>query len=220
MKTQIKFQKRLALITLIVAALAFIFAICFFSGNLSDVMSYRLSLYRESYSSRVEVNGQLQVVTAITANIIGDVNDWILSAQAIDKAMVTMTIIFFVVIAFIYITCTNSRRNYYITNYVMTGVVVVYAVALALFGIISMIVLMNGFMNLQFTSDSIEFQVLNSSANFPEVTYSPLMFILGIVAFLLVLLVALAWIYNLIWKTKLMKGEQELLSKGYVKEVA
>ena len=200
--------------------LAFIFAICFFSGNLSDVMSYRLSLYRESYSSRVEVNGQLQVVTAITANLIGDVNDWILSAQAIDKAMVTMTIIFFVVIAFIYITCTNSRRNYYITNYVMTGIVVVYAVALALYGIISMIVLMNGFMNLQFTSDSIEFQVLNSNANFPAVTYSPVMFIIGIVAFLLVLLVALAWIYNLIWKTKLMKGEQELLSKGYVKEVA
>ena len=220
MKTQIKFQKKLALITLIVAVLAFIFAICFFSGNLSDVMSYRLSLYRESYSSRVEVNGQLQVVTAITANLIGDVNDWILSAQAIDKAMVTMTIIFFVVIAFIYITCTNSRRNYYITNYVMTGIVVVYAVALALYGIISMIVLMNGFMNLQFTSDSIEFQVLNSNANFPAVTYSPVMFIIGIVAFLLVLLVALAWIYNLIWKTKLMKGEQELLSKGYVKEVA
>ena len=41
MKAQIKFQKILTLITLIIAALTFVFAICFFSGNLADLLRYK-----------------------------------------------------------------------------------------------------------------------------------------------------------------------------------
>ena len=216
MKTQIKFQKKLALITLIIAALAFVFAICFFSGNLSDVMSYRLSLYRASYSAKIDG----VIYSANTADYLSPVNDWILAAQSTLNALITMTIIYFVVIAFIYITSTQSRRNYYITNYVMTGIVVVYSLALALFGLISMLVMMGNFMSLTFVYDDIGFQVLQSALKLPEISYAPTMFIIGIVAYVLVLLVALAWVYNLIWKNKLMKGEKELLSKGCVQEVA
>lgn len=216
MKTQIKFQKRLALITLIVAAVAFVFALCFFSGNLSDVMSYRLSLYRQVYVA--EIDGVTQ--SARTADYLTPINDWILSAQSIIGLLITLSIIYFVVIALIYVTSTQSRRNYYITNYVMTGIVVAYSVALALAGLISMIILMSNFMSLTFVYDDIGFQVIKTACALPDVSNSPLMFILGIVAYLLVLIIALLWVYNLIWKNKLMKGERELLSKSCVQEVA
>ena len=221
MKTQIKFQKTLALITLIVAAVAFAFSLCFFSGNLSDVMSYRLSLYNETYSGRIEIDGITQVIRDVpTADYLSPANDWVLLAQSLLGTIVTLGIIFFVVIAFVYITCTHSRRNYYVSNYVMTGIIVLYAAALAIFGLISMVVLMGQFMSLTFTYDSVEFMVLNNNIKLPEVSYSPLMFILGMIVYFLVLCVALAWVYNLLWKKKLMSGEKQLLSGAVSQEVA
>lgn len=221
MKTQLKFQKILALVTLIVAAIAFIFSICFFSGNLSDVMVFRMAGKRSSYIGNLVVNGETVVVEAVLADYFTQPNDWILSAQSTMDTLVTLCIIFFVVIAFVYILGLNSRRNYYITNYIMTGVLVAYGVFLAIFGIVSMIVLMSGFMDLTLSyPGDLGFQVLQNQFNFSEISKSPVIFILGIIAYLLVLLVALVWVYNLIWKIKLMKGEKELLSKGYVKEVA
>ena len=57
MKTQIKFQKILSLVTLIIAAIAFVYVICFFSGNLSAMMDYRTLNYSVGYLDIVEVNG-------------------------------------------------------------------------------------------------------------------------------------------------------------------
>ena len=229
MKTQIKFQKILALVTLIIAEVAFVFAICFFSGNLSDVMSFRLhdGIAKEFYG-RLDLDGDGVAETiirpsdpAVTADYLQPVSDWVYSAQDTLSIIITLCIAYFVIIALAYVLCMNSRRNYYVTNYIMGGVLVAYSVFLAIFGIISMIVLMSGFSGLVFTyPDDAKFMLVQNNLSLPEVSHSPLMFILGIVAFVLVLLVALAWVYNLIWKTKLMKGEQQLLAGGSAKEVA
>lgn len=228
MKTQLKYQKILARITLIVAALVLIFSVCFFSGNLSDVMSYRLGqygVYNEKTHRYPSIVGELvqggEIYTATPYDYLATTDAWIQSAQSVLSALITMCIVFFVVIAFVYIFGLHSRRNYYITNYVMTGVFVVYAVALSIFGIVSMIVLMNQFMGLQLTfPDDIYFTIVKNHLKLLEVSKSPLMFILGIVAYFLVFVLALAWVYNLIWKIKLMKGEKQLLSQGFVKEVS
>lgn len=222
MKTQIKFQKILALVTLIIAAIAFVFALSFFTGNLSDIMSYRLAGMQENYSGRFQYNGESHVIReARPADYISGINDWILLAQSTLSTIITLCIVYFVIIACLYIFSMNSRRKYYVTNYIMSGVIIAYSAFLAIFGIVSMIILMTGFFGLTFDyPGDVTFAFLKERCQLSDVSSSPLMFILGFVAFALVLLIALAWAYNLIWKIKLMKGEKELLSKGFVKEVA
>lgn len=201
MKAQMKFQKILSLVTLILAAVVFIFAISFFTGNISDIYNY---------SSKN--NGGLYK----GADVFID------AGQAFVSALEIMVIVYLIVIAITYIMGNNSRRNYYITNYVATGLVVAMAAVVALYGLIMMFVLMNAFYN---QVDWAKMQELRDIYSWnpkfqTEVGKEPTMFIIGIVVFLLVLVNCLAWVYNLIWKIKLMKGEKELLEKGLVKGVA
>lgn len=201
MKAQMKFQKILSLITLILAAIVFVFAISFFTGNLADIMSYGSRYVDGAYDG---------------ADVFID------AGQAFVSALEIMVIVYLVVIALSYIMGNNSRRNYYITNYVATGLVVAMAAVVALYGIIMMIVLINAFYN---QVDWAKMQELRDIYSWnpkfqTEVGKEPTMFIIGIVIFLLVLVNCLAWVYNLIWKIKLMKGEKELLEKGLQKEVA
>lgn len=201
MKAQMKFQKILSLVTLILAAVVFVFAISFFTGNISAILNY---------SSRY--NGGMYK----GADVFID------AGQAFVSALEIMVIVYLVVIALSYIMGNNSRRNYYITNYVATGLVVAMAAVVALYGLIMMIVLINAFYN---QVDWAKMQELRDIYSWnpkfqTEVGKEPTMFIIGIVIFLLVLVNCLAWVYNLIWKIKLMKGEKELLEKGLQKEVA
>ncbi len=244
MKTQIKFQKVLSLLTLIIAAVAFVYVISFFSGNLSDMMYYRTLNHATSYLEVItltDANGVEQTFRftnsglgpVVTADFLDPYNTWIYAAQSAMSTLVVLCIVFFVIIALAYILCMNSRRNYYISNYVMSGIIIAYAAFLAIFGLAMVISLMSSFYEGAFysladsyaNSSDLEtvarFMVLQMNGVFDtEISDSPLMFILGIVAFVLVLVVALAWVYNLIWKIKLMKGEKELLAKGLSTEVA
>lgn len=198
MKTQIKFQKILSLSTLIVAAIAFVYALCFFSGNLSNLMWY-IGTKQDGYFDSADT--------------------FLVPAQSMINTMVYMCIIFFVVIAFVYITSTNSRRNYYITNYIMIGIVMAYALMIAVYGLIMIFSLLNLFYALDWEAIA-DWHSQTVSEGAPEVDQSIYMFIIGIVVYVIVLLDVLAWAYNLVWKIKLMKGEKELLAKGFVKEVA
>lgn len=227
MKAQMKFQKILSLVTIIVAALALIAALSFFSGNLSDIMMYRMEGLSETYMGRLDLDGdgEYDLVFSlanpvVTADYLTDAHNWIESAQSTISTIITLCIIFFVVIAFAYILGMSSRRNYYITNHIMSAVIIAYSAFLAVFGIVSMISLMTSFYTvpLDFPGDD-KFLFLKITLNLPEVSSSPLMFILCIVAFVLVLGIALAWLYNAVWKIKLMKGEKALLSDS-MKEVA
>ena len=227
MKAQMKFQKILSLVTIIVAALALIAALSFFSGNLSDIMAYRMAGLDETYLGRLDLDGDgVPEYTfgvsnpIVTADYLASANSWILSAQSAISTIITLCIIFFVVIAFAYILGMSSRRNYYITNHIMSAVIIAYSAFLAVFGIVSMISLMSSFYNIKFDfPGDYKFIYFIDMLNLPEVSSSPLMFILCIVAFVLVLGIALAWLYNAVWKIKLMKGEKALLSDS-MKEVA
>lgn len=201
MKAQMKFQKILSLATLIVAAVVFVYALCFFSGNLSAIMSYRSNYVDGAY------NG---------ADVFID------AGQSFVSALEIMCIIFFVVIAISYIMGCNKRRNYYITNYIAVGLVVAMSFILAVYGIIMLIILMNSFYNQVDWAKMSELQDKYSwNPKFQvQVGKSPAIFIIGIIVFLVVLADCVAWILNLVWKIKLMQGEKELLANGLQKEVA
>lgn len=195
MKTQMKFQKIISLASLIVAAIVIVYALSFFTGNMTDLLGY-ISQNDEGFT-------------------VAD--DFLYSGQAFVGSMVTISIVFFCVIAFIYITSTNTRRNYYITNYIAIALMVLMCVFIALYGIIFISVLMAKFYGLDWGAIN-QYYIENTNYVKP-VSQSPAIFIIGIVVFLLVLALGAIWVFNLIWKKKLMDGEKALLAKAPVAQV-
>lgn len=198
MKTQMKFQKWLSLATIIVGAILFIFAICFNSGNLADLMYY------ESVNIR---------------NATFAADNFLALAQSFSSVMLGLAIAYIVAGVVVYITATNSRRNYYISNKIVAIALIAYIVAVSVIGLVYIFMLVSSFYAINWT-EIYDVYEIRQGIGAPEVTQSPTMFIIGIVVFIITIANALAWLYNLIWKIKLMKGEKALLEKGSVKEVA
>lgn len=197
MKAQMKFQKILSLLSLIVAAIVFVYALSFNSGNMSALVQYYV--YEKS---------GYDVATQVIS-----------SAQSFVDLMITLCIILFIVIAFLYITCSNSRRNYYITNYISVGIMIALTLVITVIGIINVTVVMSNFYAMDWAELN-EIYEMEAGMGAPYVSQSPVIFILGYIVFVVLLADCLAWVYNLIWKIKLMKGEKALLEQGLVKEVA
>ncbi len=204
MNKQIKFQKILALVSLIISALVFVFAIIFFSGNLSK-------------SSDNGAGGILAYHSSAGWGYEG-ADSFIDAGQAFVGVLVVFAIIDILAVATLYITACNKRRNYYITNYVSIGLNIALSAFIGLFILIEMFVLMGLFYGSVDWAGIAETKEMITQL--PTVSKSPVMFIIGIVMGLIVLANAAAWTLNLIWKIKLMKGEKELLEKGLVEEVA
>lgn len=208
MKAQMKFQKILSLITLIVGALCFLYALCFFSGNLSDLMYYKAENLSSRYASYAEMSDY-----------------FIEDGQLFVTLMVVMGIVYICAAALLYITDTNKRRKYYVTNYVASGVAITVAAVTAVICIAFMFILLIDFSNIE-----IDFEDTSRGLGYiysrmkeqgaPIVKTDTYMFIIGFVVALIALANAVAWALNLVWKIKLMKGEKALLEGGLVKEVA
>ena len=206
MKTQLKFQKILTMVSLIISALVFVYGLIFFSGNLSGdgLLAYINDAYGDA---RVDykADGFLQ------------------PAQTFNKALIIIAIVGILVAVTLFITSCNTRRNYYVTNYVAIGLNVVMGLVVAMFLIINISILMSYFYG------KVDWDAIFAHAESrkeakreyaDKLSKSPAIFIIGYVVSILTLANAAAWILNLIWKLKLMKGEKQLLQNGLVKEVA
>jgi len=208
MKAQMKFQKILSLLTLIIGALTFVFALCYFSGNLSDLMYY----HSKNLSSRY-------------SEYLVDTDTFLDNGQFFVSALVIMSIVYICIAAVLYITDTNKRRNYYVTNYVAIGLTIAITATVAIFCLAFSVVLLILFENINIGTGtdtdyiSLLYNKLKDQGA-PAVGTSKLMFVLGLVVGMIVLANCIAWILNLVWKIKLMKGEKALLQGGLVKEVA
>lgn len=203
MKTQMRFQKILSLVTLIVAALCFVFTMAFLTGGMGNVHYY------------IEVSG-----TVVTDKI--NALNFFNAAQSFVDGSLILSIIFILAVAVVYATATNSRRNYYVTNYVAVGIVVVAALVITIYSFIGISNVMNLFYN-----DIAWESGTNGGNNYAEkfneqypLDKSALSFVLGYILYAIVVVDVIAWVLNLIWKIKLMKGEKALLKEGFVKEAA
>lgn len=213
MKTQMKFQKILTLASLLVGALVFVFAICFISGNLAELLYYN--------NSSLTGQGVEAIDTFYGADSFNA------AAQTFVDVLVILAIVYICAVAVLYITSTNSRRNYYITNYVAIGLFAVVAAAVAMYLIIDLSVLLGEFANVDWDGmaylrtlywgrgSTMKYYL----AGAPEPDQSVTMFILGYVVAVIILVNIAAWALVLLWKIKLMKGEKELLAKGACAEV-
>lgn len=189
MKLQMKFQKILLLVSLILAAISIVYSFAYFTGSLSTLYPY------------------------VTGKGSRDINcaDTYYFAQDFNGLMLILSIVYLAVIVAMYFMQCSKRRNYYITNYIVTIAAAVY---IAVFAVLC--IAMNAATLSMFLND-IDWEKYRGNYDPADPAYgfddSVAMFALGFVLHVIVLLDAVALGLNLLWKHKLMKGEKQLLAQ-------
>ena len=186
-----RFQKYLILAILIFAALSFVYALSFCGGTIAQ--------YGTLYD-QVKDREYVEVEKALFE-----------APQKYNGILIWLTIAFILVVVLNYVMATNKRRNYYVTNYVSTGITVAYAIA---FTVALAIILMNTYS--LFTAIDTEAAAIELEYTSTELKYSTSNFILGYVVAGVSIVCAGLMIFNLVWKIKLMKGEKTLLEASPV----
>ena len=193
-KKQMKFQKLICLSTLVASALLFIYSL----GLVTD-------LYDAFYSTMRDPN---KIYDMKFTKVEGA---WIFyEIQPFNKALTTVSIVLLVCSLLPFITNTHSRRKYYLANYITVGISSVANVAAAIWCIINVTKYRNQFLT------TVDFVALKEYAEKWNTLYteSTFWFDIGYVVCALLIVVTAFNIYNLVWKTKLMKEEKQLILEG------
>ena len=203
MKTQMKFQKYMCLVMLIMGALTLLYAFFYLSGGMSALGQAKDKAPLDSGESWV----------ALFPAAEGKYNYKLFEEiQPFNNLLMYCGIAMILTAVLLYITACNSRRNYYITNYVATGVCAGGNIVLSL-----VLMVMNGSWRSKFTK--VDFTAWQNEVAFQktqgielEYSESTLWFDLGFVIYTLMIVASILLILNLVWKILLMKGEKELLN--------
>ena len=184
MKLQMKVQKILCIVSILLATFAFAFSL----GLSTDI--FQLMLAGE-YG--VETGGLYDVV------------------QNFNHNFVFLCIVMILTSTGLFITNTNNRRNYYISNYI--------AIGLTFFiGTISCIICIIKISSFRATFlTKVDFEMWASVHKMiSEIRYteSTFWFDINIVMLILIIICNILLALNLIWKTMLMKKEKELLNNN------
>ena len=204
MKTQMKFQKIMCLVMLILGALSAVYSFVYCSGGLAGLGSTLLN--REGQ--------QLPRDTLPEAQIYLDV-------QPFNNTLLVLSVVMILCAVVLYITATNKRRNYYISNYVTIGLVTIADIAISLYILIQSSTFFVRYLDIIGDPDVLSvYQEIAEGAD--QVLYSTAIwpFTLAYVIYPLIIVGCCALIFNLVWKVKLMKGEKALLNGGLAKEAA
>lgn len=201
MKTQMRFQKYLCLAMLVLGALSLAYAFCYASGGLAE-LGCRWSISKKKSDFKA-ADGKYD------ASLFVEI-------QSFNDLLMYCGVAFILLAVALYITSCHKRRNYYVSNYVATGVcaganVIISIILMAMNG-----VWMGKFQNVDFAAwqkfneDAIK--IAGDVAEYRHYSESVLWFALGFVVYSLIIIASALLILNLVWKRALMKGEKKLLS--------
>ena len=183
-KSQMKFQKILTLVLLLFAAVCFVFSI----GITTDL--YGLFLSGAIY----DFEG-IEIFTDI---------------QTYNHFAVVFSIVLICSCLLPYIFATNTRRLYYIDNYVSVGAQASFFVFYGVYIMINSIIYKTRFLT------EVDFESYKEASEIFNFKYSESTFffdagiVLAVVCFVMVALM----IANVVWKVIIMRKEKELLSLG------
>ena len=205
MKTQMKFQKYICLVMLVLSALGLLYAFAYLSGGMAELGQAR---------GKPIANGEYRYESAFHAG--EGMNDYRLfeDIQPFNDLLMYCGIAMILLTVLLYVMACNKRRNYYVTNYVATGVCAGGNIAISL-----ALMIMNASWRAKFLQvDFKEWKAYNDiyieMEMFDSVHYSEstLWFDLGFVVYSLIIVASILLVLNLVWKVLLMKGEKKLLS--------
>ena len=209
-----RFQKYICLAMLILGALALAYSFCYATGGLAEL-------------------GQM-IEPANNTSLFGHAADkydatLFIDIQSFNDALMYCGIIMILLAVLLYITSCNKRRNYYISNYVATGVCAGGNIVISLILMILNGVWMGRFKNVDFAQwkafnetnlqmwqeiykDNPEQLTADLLAPYSHYSESTAWFAVGFVVYTLVIIASVLLILNLVWKIKLMQGEKKLLN--------
>ena len=201
-KKQLKIQKIVCLLALVVAVILFLYAL----GIMTD-------LYDSLYSTlRIRVEEDVNSVTGYTKtaterSVAGAMVYF--NMQEFNKVFVQYSIVYIVLVALLYVTNTSVRRKYYISNYISIGLVTAASLYIPVFAHPYIEVFKAQFLNL-------DFEALKKYAETygTKYTESTMWFDLHYFVFALMILVAVAMVVMCVWKIMLMREERKLLEEG------
>ena len=186
MKIQMKIQKIICFLALFASAFAFIFS-----------LGVSTTVYN------------LNQTTAFMPGVIAD--GYYDAVQQFNHTYVLECIGFIVCAIFLFITQTNKRRNYYITNYVATLAFTGYSLFVAL----KSLSILGGFKDTFLNETDFEmWKMIHEMIDAVRYTESTFWFDINIAALIIILVVSGLLILNLTWKIVLMVNEAKLLKKS------
>lgn len=183
------------LVTLVVAALSFVYALSFCGGTI-----YQYNSLYDQINKVEEVEGAEALF---------------LASQKYNDILIGLSVAFIVIVALNFVMASQSRRNYYVTNYVSIILTAVYAVV---FAILLLVFVSNTFS--LFAAIDREVAEFEYSLVMDDFKYSVVNFILGYLMAALMIVNAVILVLNLVWKIKLMKGEKQLLKGVMYRDVS
>lgn len=197
---------------LIVGALALAYAFCYATGALSalgyalDKNNFTVDNVKYKYDMGIILDGSSSL------KLIED-GKWdatlYTAIQSFNDLLMYFGIAMVVLAVVLYITACNSRRKYYVTNYVATGLCVGGNIVMSAVAIVMNIMWRAEFLNVDFEA----WKIFNDSLTEPSpYSTSTLWFDIGFAVYALVIIASLLLVFNLVWKVLLMKGEKKLLN--------
>ena len=186
-KKQLTVQKFLCLAAIIASAVVFLYAL----GIMTD-------LYDALYDTMRNPNDVFQ--TDVPGSVV------YYNMQEFNRVFLKYSIGMILLAVLLFVTNTHVRRKYYIGNYVATGLFAAASVAISVFGHAYIEIFKGQFLQ-------VDFAALKEHAEMWGTLYteSTFWFDLHYFVFALLIIVAALLVATAVWKTKLMKEEQQLL---------
>lgn len=200
MKTQMKVQKYLCLVMLILGAISLLYAFMYMSGPI--------------YSLGRAINNSSEIHFSWFQAADGKYDAMLYEEmQSFNTLLMYFGIVMILLAVLLYITSCQKRRNYYISNYVAIGACAGGDFVLSLVCLIMNAIWRGKFLNVDFDAWAL-FLEMNPSENTEKISAdnSTLWFDLGFVVYILIIIASVLLILNLVWKIMLMKGEKKLLA--------
>ena len=188
-KKQMVFQKVLCLVTLIAGAVVFLYSL----GIMTDLFDSLYSTMRKKDLTQTTVPGSYLYY----------------EMQGFNQLFVKLAIGLILVTLLLFITNTNTRRKYYVGNYVAIALNAIYGIGFTIWAHMQI-----EFYKAKFLQ--IDFVALKEHAETWDTLYtdSTFWFDVHYLVFGIVLVLELLLILNLFWKRNLMKEEASLIGKG------
>jgi hypothetical protein len=190
-KSQLRFQKIICLIAVIVAAVYFVYAL----GILTDIHDALKDTMRNK-------NDYTQ--TKVPGSII------FYDMQPFNKLFVNLSIGLILLSCFLFVMNTHVRRKYYIGNYVAIGAYSAGALALTVWSHLQIAAFANQFMTTVDFAAMKEYSDRWGSLYLDNTFLLDLHYVVGGAAILTVA----GLIFNMVWKIKLMREEEKLIAEG------
>lgn len=193
-KEQMKIQKVFCFVTLIACALLLLYSFGLVT-DLYDSLYYTMSDPDDIYNMK-------------TTYVSGA---WIFfEIQPFNKALTTVALVLLGCSLLPFFTNTHSRRKYYLSNYITVGISCLANITAAIWCTINIIKFKHQFLT------TVDFAALKEYSDFMDTPYieSTFWFDIGFIVCELLIIAAVLNIYNLVWKTKLMRKEKQLIQEG------